>query len=138
MVLVRPVLAMCQRHLSLELLIALVPKHKEGKGLRLLVAALVDEVLAPGIQMLERLVRGDVVHEDAPVRPPIKSRAQGLVALLPGRVPHLKSHSVHFSVLLDLYLFAEEIAAYRWFVRLGNLLANVILDNRCLPDTRSI
>ena len=62
MVLVRPVFSLSERHLSLELLVPLVPKHKERKGLRLSVAALVDEVLPPGAQVLERLVGGDIVH----------------------------------------------------------------------------
>ena len=42
------------------------------------------------------------------------------------------------SVLLDLNLLAEEVAAYRRLVGLGDLLPDVILDYRSFPDTQKV
>ena len=42
------------------------------------------------------------------------------------------------SVLLDLNLLAEEVAAYCRLVGLRDLLPDVILDYRSFPDTQKV
>lgn len=76
-------------HAALRLLVDLVSDHHEGEVVRVAGVRLGEELLPPAVQLLEGLLRGDVVHQDARVRAAVEGHAQTLESLLAGGIPNL-------------------------------------------------
>jgi hypothetical protein len=77
-------------HAALGFPVDLVADDHEGEVLRVAGVGLGEELFSPGVQLLEGLLGGDVVHQDAGIRTAVERNAQTLEALLAGSVPNLK------------------------------------------------
>ena len=49
-----------------------------------------QELLAPAVELLERLGVGDIVHQHASLRPPVKGYPETLKSLLSRSIPYLQ------------------------------------------------
>ena len=92
--------------------IDLVAEDDKREAFRVTRAGLDKELVAPGIEVLERLCRVDVVHQYAAVGASVEGHAERLEAFLARSVPQLEGHNA----IVDGDFFGEEIRADRGLV----------------------
>ena len=89
---------------------------------------LYEELVAPRVERLERVRRGNVVHQHAAVGAAVERHAERLEALLSGRVPNLHRHQP----VAHRHLLREEVGADRRLVLAAESAVHVLVHERRL------
>ena len=91
--------------------VSFIPYHHERKTIRLYNLRFVKERVLPNLHVIERLLVGDVIYQEAAVGSSVKSRAERLEAFLTSGVPNL--HHDYFTIYCDLFI--RKVSSHRRF-----------------------
>ena len=130
--LVAPLFSLGLANTALTLrLVDLVSEDNEREVFGVAGHGLDQELLAPAVELTERLLVGDVVHQHAGVGAAVEGDAQTLEALLASSVPDLHGDKL----VLNHHLLREEVGTDGRFVLVGELAVDVLVHQRRLADT---
>ena len=107
-----------------------VSQHHEREAVGVGGRRLDQKLVAPILEVLKRLLRVDVVAQDAAVRAAVERHAEALEPLLTGGVPDLHRDQP----VVHLHLLRQEIGADGGFVLLAELAVHVLVHQRRLAD----
>ena len=121
-----PLRRFCFRYPPFRLLVDLVAHDDEGEVVRVPRVGLRQELVAPGIQLLKRLFRRDVVHQHARVGAAVEGNTQGLKPFLARRVPNLQRHQF----VVNHHFLRQKIRTNRRLVLVAETFVAVLIHQR--------